>query len=124
MAATAPAFSDTDHKEFPATAGLASVPDVGAEPESEAVQRDAEQSFWRATIIGMAIGAVVCAGIWALLALVAVAGRGWPLGPALWMAAAVGVCAGIFYGGVAGTMIGARKLEAAEHATRVPVAAG
>jgi hypothetical protein len=32
-----------------------------------------------------------------------------PLGPALLMAWAVGVCAGAFYGGCAGTMIGARK---------------
>ncbi len=110
MAATAPVLTDT----APATPPpLAVVPDDTA----DALQLDAEHSLWRDAIIGMSIGAVVCAGIWALLVLISIAGTDWQLGPAMWMGAAVGVFAGAFYGGVAGTMIGARKLEHAEHAT-------
>jgi hypothetical protein len=38
------------------------------------------------------------------------------LGPVVWMGAGVGVFAGAFYGGWAGTMMGTAELEAAEHA--------
>jgi len=91
-----------------ATPGAAPVPDV------EERQREAERVLLRDALVGIAVGMLVGAGIWALLVLVALAGTGWDLGPAMWMGAGVGMFAGAFYGGWAGTVVGCRKLEEAE----------
>ena len=50
-------------------------------------------SVWRDAMIGAIVGMVVCAG----------------------MAAGIGVFGGAFLGGWAGVMVGAARLEAAEH---------
>jgi hypothetical protein len=79
--------------------------------EHEAMQRVAERSFARDVVKGALVGIVICAGLWTLLVLVALAGTGAELGAALWMGAAVGVFAGIFFGGWIGTLVGARHLD-------------
>lgn len=90
--------------------------DVTHQPEDALdVQVDAERSLLRSIVVGAIVGMVVCAGIWALIVLVALAGSDWSLGPPVAMGAAVGVFAGAFYGGWVGTMIGNRAVEQAEH---------
>lgn len=91
-----------------ATPGAAPVPAV------DEMQLEAERSLLRDAIVGIVVGMFVGAGVWALLVLVALAGTDWDLGPAMWMGAGVGVFAGSFYGGWAGTVVGCRKLEEAE----------
>lgn len=88
----------------------------GAEPvpEVEGLQLEAERSLLRDALVGIVVGMLVGAGVWALLVLVALAGTDWDLGPAMWMGAGVGVFAGSFYGGWVGTVVGCRKLEEAE----------
>ena len=75
----------------------------------------------RDAIFGAVIGAVVCAGIWTGLVLLAVQGKGQALGPVLLVGAGVGVVAGLFLGGCGGALAGARKLEHHEHETRPPL---
>jgi hypothetical protein len=87
----------------------------------EAIEFAAEVTLVRDALIGIGVGMVVCAGIWALLVLIAMASTDAAIGPAVWMGAGVGLFAGAFYGGWVGTMVGARKLEVAEHATLPPV---
>jgi hypothetical protein len=110
MAAVAP-LPEAEHRDPQAPLTLV------AGVEVEQIQVDAERSFWRDTFIGIALGSAICAGLWALFMLIALAGTDARLGPAMWMGAAVGVFAGAFYGGWAGTMVGVRKLEHAEHDT-------
>jgi hypothetical protein len=121
MAATAPLPTPAPPAgdEPRAAAALAVAPGPVAAPAAdlEALQSEAELSLLRDTLIGIAVGAVVCAGLWALMVVVALAGTDWELGPAVWMGAAVGMFAGAFYGGWVGTMAGVRKLEHAEHET-------
>jgi hypothetical protein len=88
--------------------------------DHEAAQLAAERSLARAALIGAGIGIVICAGMWAVLVWVALAGSGTALGPALWMGAAVGVFAGIFFGGWVGTMVGAHHLDDVERPAPVP----
>jgi hypothetical protein len=81
----------------------------------------AEGRWWRGLLWGIAIGVPVCALIWmGLVGLALVmADPGWPVWPALGMAAVVGVFAGAFLGGWAGVTACAEALDEAElHATR------
>jgi hypothetical protein len=89
---------------------LREVPTSGVD-DADAGQVAAEAKFVRAVLYGVLIGMVVCAAVWVGLVAVAVAGDGEPLGPVLWMAAGIGVFAGVFFGGWAGSMVGARALE-------------
>ena len=81
----------------------------------------AERTLFRRTLIGSAIGAVVCAGLWIVIVLLAVADKGYALGPVVLVGAGCGVFAGIFLGGCAGALSGATALEHAEHATLPPL---
>lgn len=85
---------------------------AGVPPEIAA----AEQRWWRGLVIGIAIGIPVCALLWmGLVALaLAMADPGWPVWPALGMAAVVGVFAGVFLGGWAGVTARAEQLDEAE----------
>jgi hypothetical protein len=107
VAATVPE-RDAVREPAAATPGAAPVPEV------DEVQREAERSLLRDALVGIVVGILVGAGVWSLLVLVALAGTDWDLGPAMWMGAGVGVFAGSFYGGWAGTVVGCRKLEEAE----------
>jgi hypothetical protein len=81
----------------------------------------AEAKWWRGLVIGIAIGMPVCALLWmGLVALaLAVAEPGWPVWPAVAMAAVVGVFAGAFLGGWGGVTACAEALDEAElHASR------
>ncbi len=75
-----------------------------------------ERSWWRGLLIGMAIGIPVCAVLWVgiVAAALAIADGGWPMAPALGMAAVVGVFAGMFLGGWAGVTAQAEALDHAE----------
>ena len=84
----------------------------------EAAEARAEGAVMRGAAIGAAIGAVVCAPLWVLLVLIALRDSGTALGPPLWMAAGVGVIAGVFLGGWAGTLVGSTKLEHFERDSR------
>jgi hypothetical protein len=79
--------------------------------DADAAQVAAEVRFARTVLIGMLIGMAVCAVIWVGLVVLALAGSGEHLGPVLWMAAGIGAFAGVFFGGWAGSMVGARALE-------------
>jgi hypothetical protein len=82
----------------------------------------AEAHWWRGLVLGALIGIPVCALLWmgiVGLALV-VADPGWPVWPALGMAACVGVFAGMFLGGWAGVTACAEQLDEAELHTPRP----
>jgi hypothetical protein len=83
-------------------------PDHAAGDEGQVV---AEVRFARTVLIGVLIGMAVCAVLWIGLVLLALAGSGERLGPMLWVGAGIGMFAGVFFGGSAGSMIGARALE-------------
>jgi hypothetical protein len=85
---------------------------------ADAAQVAAETKFARTVLIGVLIGMAVCAVIWVGLVLLALAGSGESLGPVLWMAAGIGIFAGVFFGGWAGSMVGARALERHEQHER------
>jgi hypothetical protein len=76
----------------------------------------AERSWWRGLVVGMAIGIPVCALLWVGIVAIAMATAdpGWPVLPALGMAAVVGVFAGMFLGGWAGVTARAEALDEAE----------
>jgi hypothetical protein len=90
--------------------------EVSGDGDLDAMQVEAEHTFWRDAVVGAAVGMVVCAGLWMIIVAVALAGAGWELGPPLAMAAAVGVFAGAFLGGWVGVMAGVARLEDAERA--------
>jgi hypothetical protein len=79
-------------------------------------QRHAERTLVRYTILGVIVGGIVCAAIWTLLVFLAlqIADTSVSTGPALGMSAAVGVFAGSFYGGWAGTILANQAIERAE----------
>lgn len=81
---------------------------------ADATQLRAEGIFLRSIIWGMAIGVVVCAGIWVGLVAAATVNNGIPSGPLLAMGAGCGMFGGLFLGGTAGAMLGSRALERAE----------
>jgi hypothetical protein len=80
----------------------------------EAEQLDAERHLMRDAIIGVCVGMVVGAAIWAFLVFLALVGTDWEPGPMIVMGALVGVFAGAFYGGWAGVVAGSNRLEHAE----------
>ena len=86
-----------------------------ADPDVE--QLAVEHRMVHAVLVGMAIGVAVCVMLWGLVVLAALAGSGEPLLGPLLMGAAVGVFAGIFFGGWAGTLYGSHLLEVHERAT-------
>lgn len=87
-------------------------------PSADDEQRAVENVVARSAIAGSIIGAVICAAIWVGLVTIALAGKGWSLGPMLAVGAGCGIFAGIFLGGWAGTLVGAMKLEHFEHESR------
>ena len=87
----------------------------------DAIQLAAERTLFHRTVVGAAIGAVVCAGLWIVIVLLAVADKGYALGPVVLVGAGCGIFAGIFLSGCAGALAGATALEHAEHATLPPL---
>jgi hypothetical protein len=86
----------------------------------EAARAHAEGAVFRDGVIGAVIGALVLAPIWAGLVLFALRNSDTArLGPAL-MAAGVGVVAGMFMGGWAGTLLGSETLDHYERETLPP----
>jgi len=77
---------------------------------------EAETHWWKGLLVGIAIGIPVCALLWMGLVAIAVGvmGTGWPVWPAMGMAAVVGVFAGAFLGGWAGVTACAERLDEAE----------
>ena len=104
----------------PSSTALALAPPA-PEPEHvdqsalDAAQIRAEGKLVRSVLTGMAIGAVVCAAIWVGIVAFATIGAGPRLLPLFAMAAGCGVFAGVFLGGCAGALAGARGLEHVEH---------
>lgn len=84
-----------------------------------AVQQEAENRLARSGFIGAVIGAVLGALVWmGLVALsLLIADTGIDTVPMLAMGAGVGVFAGVFYGGWAGTLYGNTAIERAEAAS-------
>jgi hypothetical protein len=103
----------------PGDTRLAAVPDYPV--DGDAIQLAAERTLFRRTLVGAAIGAVVCAGLWIVIVLLAVANKGYALGPVVLVGMGCGIFAGIFLGGCAGALAGATALEHAEHATLPPL---
>lgn len=96
-------------------------------PDDEAVdphahQVTAEASFWKSVFVGAAIGMVVCAGIWVVIALLAVGLSEADPDGFLWIGVITGLFAGTFLGGAMGAAAGVRHLEHAEHSSRHPAA--
>jgi hypothetical protein len=90
---------------------------AGVEHDHLVMQRAAERTLARRAIIGACIGAFVCAGVWMLLVVVALAGSGEALAPAIGVGAICGAFGGIFLGGWLGTTLGYGVLEQVEHET-------
>jgi hypothetical protein len=80
-----------------------------------------EKSVFRDAFVGAAIGALILAPIWAALMWLAIRNADTAMTGPIAMAAGVGVVAGVFMGGWAGTLVGATKLEHFEHETRPKV---
>jgi len=74
-----------------------------------------ERVIVRDTIIGAIIGAIVCAPIYVGMVFLALRNSGTALAPNLGMAVGLGMYAGLFLGGCAGTLAGAKTLEHHEH---------
>jgi len=74
-----------------------------------------ERVILRDTIVGAIIGAVVCAPIYVGMVFLALRNAGTALAPNLGMAVGLGMYAGLFLGGCAGTLAGAKTLEHHEH---------
>jgi hypothetical protein len=86
--------------------------------DTDESQVEAEVKFARAVLIGVLVGMAVCGVLWMGLVLVALAGSGERLGPMLWVGAGIGMFAGVFFGGSAGSMVGTRALERHEEQER------
>lgn len=84
---------------------------------TEAMQQSAERVFIRSVLFGALLGAIVGAGVWALIVFLALQASDWDLGAPMLMSIPVGMFTGAFYGGWAGSIIGNRTLEHAEHET-------
>lgn len=90
------------------------------ETETESREARVERGVFRDGMIGAIVGVLVLVPVWAGLVALAVRNSGTALWPAVVMGAGVGVVAGVFMGGWAGTLVGASKLERFEHETRPP----
>ena len=86
--------------------------------DQKAREARVEQGVFRDASIGALIGVAVCVPAWVGLVAIALRNAGIALLPPLFMAAGVGVIAGTFMGGWAGTLVGASKLEHFEHENR------
>ena len=116
---TALAVNPDETDDSTPTTALAVVPDSGPPTDAELVPPEivvAERRWWRGFILGIAIGIPVCALVWMGIVGLAMlmADPGWPVWPALGMAAVVGVFAGSFLGGWAGVTACAEQLDEAE----------
>jgi hypothetical protein len=94
-------------------------------PDDEAVdhhahQVTAEASFWKCVFVGALIGMVVCAGIWVVIALLAVGLSEAEPDGFVWIGIITGLFAGTFLGGAMGAAVGVSHLEHAEHSARRP----
>jgi hypothetical protein len=78
----------------------------------------AEQTVFRDAGIGAVIGVVLCVPVWVGMVWLALRNSDQPLLPPIAMAAGIGVLAGVFVGGWAGTLVGATKLEKFEREHR------
>ena len=86
--------------------------------DEEAAMMQAEHAVFRDAAIGAVIGAIVCAPIWAGMVWLALRNSGQALLPAMAMAAGIGILAGVFAGGWAGTLVGGHALETFEREHR------
>ena len=93
---------------------------VTHDTEAESREARAESGVFRDAMIGALIGVLVLVPAWACLVALALRNSDTALLPAIAMGAGVGVVAGVFMGGWAGTLVGAAKLERYEHETRPP----
>jgi len=112
MNATASAIeSEIDE---PATASavrphIVPTPDEAGSARTEEAQ--AEGAVFRDAVLGAIIGVIVCVPLWVGLVLIALRDANTALLPPAAMAAGVGVLAGVFLGGWAGTLVGSTTLE-------------
>ena len=97
------------------------VPDTSRPDDLEERTARVEKSVFRDAFVGAAIGALILAPIWAALMWLAIRNADTAMTGPIAMAAGVGVVAGVFMGGWAGTLVGATKLEHFEHETRPKV---
>ena len=84
-------------------------------PARLAEDRRVERVILRDTIVGAVIGAFVCAPIYVGMVFLALRNSGTALAPNLGMAVGLGMYAGLFLGGCAGMLAGAKTLEHHEH---------
>ena len=91
-----------------------------ASGSEDLVERTArvEKSVFRDAFVGATIGALILAPIWAAMMFFAIRNNGTALTGPVAMAAGIGVFAGVFMGGWAGTLVGGTKLEHFEHEIR------
>ena len=88
------------------------------DPDLKEREARVERGVFRDAFVGAMIGVAVCVPAWMGLVAIALRDAGTALLPPLLMAAGVGVIAGVFMGGWAGTLVGASKLEHFEHENR------
>ncbi len=96
-------------------------PQVAPSPSQQdvdAAQMRVEHTMLRDALVGALLGAILCAAIWTGLVWLALRSSSTARGPMLGMGAGLGVLAGVFLGGWAGTLAGSSKLEHFEHDTR------
>ena len=108
----------------PAQASLESVsrPSLVDDADArEAARARAEHAVFHDGVVGALFGVLILAPTWAALVLLALRDSGTALLPPALMAAGVGVIAGLFMGGWAGTLVGSRTLEHFEHEIRPPI---
>ena len=95
-------------------ASQSSAPAAADTEDQIAGQLAAERVLIRSAAKGAAIGAAVCAVLWLGIVTLAVGGE-TGFGAMIWVGIVTGIVAGIFLGGCAGTLAGARHLEHYEH---------
>ena len=83
-----------------------------------------ENGVFRDAFLGAVIGVLILSPIWAAMVWFALRNADTARGGPVAMAAGIGVIAGVFMGGWAGTLVGATKLEHFEHETRPKVEPG
>jgi len=92
---------------------------VPASPDDlEARTARVERSVFRDAFVGAVIGALILAPIWAAMMWLAIRNADTAMAGPIAMAAGIGVFAGVFMGGWAGTLVGGTKLEHFEHEIR------
>lgn len=83
-----------------------------------------ENGVFRDAFLGAVVGVLILSPIWAAMVWFALRNADTARGGPVAMAAGIGVIAGVFMGGWAGTLVGATKLEHFEHETRPKVEPG